>query len=297
MSEKYHVANIDEVFHGGNDKVVSYEGIVFSVYGRDDDFLPLQCPESINAFYYILVLSGYVDVEVNHFRFRLERGDLLMLSALHIFRVVDRSDDFRSETLFVGRSFMDMTYSTDMIYNRIRYGITLYDSPVVHLSDEDFGILRHRILEVSESLLRSSHLFYRELILQSLMGFYLELGNVVEAGHSERSTNESRYLKMISSFLVLLISNFKREHDVGFYASQLCITPHYLTRVVKSYAGQTVSDIVYEMLFSKARTMLANSRLSVKQISDELNFSDQSAFGKFFRRKAGVSPLEFRKRL
>lgn len=38
-----------------------------------------------------------------------------------------------------------------------------------------------------------------------------------------------------------------------------------------------------------------NRRLRVQQVADILNFSDQSSFGKFFKKQAGMSPGEFKK--
>ena len=80
-----------------------------------------------------------------------------------------------------------------------------------------------------------------------------------------------------------------------FYASELNLSSHYLTLIVKQVTGQSVSDFIYEMLYSEARTLLSHSKLSVQEIAAKLNFSDQSSFGKFFKRKSGLSPKEFRK--
>lgn len=48
------------------------------------------------------------------------------------------------------------------------------------------------------------------------------------------------------------------------------------------------------MLYSEARNLLALSEFSIQQIATELHFSDQASFSKFFKRWAGISPLEFR---
>ena len=49
-----------------------------------------------------------------------------------------------------------------------------------------------------------------------------------------------------------------------------------------------------EVLYSEARNLLALSEFSIQQIATELHFSDQASFSKFFKRWAGISPLEFR---
>ena len=75
----------------------------------------------------------------------------------------------------------------------------------------------------------------------------------------------------------------------------LNLSAHHLTQIVKLVTGQSVSDFIFEMLFSEARNLLTHSKLSIQEIATTLNFSDQSSFGKFFKRRAGVSPIDFRK--
>ncbi len=74
------------------------------------------------------------------------------------------------------------------------------------------------------------------------------------------------------------------------------LSDHYLTLILKRVTGRTPSDLIFGMLYSHARKLLASSQLSVQEISARLNFSDQSSFGKFFRRRSGLTPHEFRAR-
>ena len=48
------------------------------------------------------------------------------------------------------------------------------------------------------------------------------------------------------------------------------------------------------MLYAEACRLLTRTDYTAQQIAEELNFSDQSAFGKFFKSKAGVYPHIFR---
>lgn len=88
--------------------------------------------------------------------------------------------------------------------------------------------------------------------------------------------------------------HYKTEHSVPFYARQMNITPQYLTSIIKAQTGRTVNNFICEMLYSEARNLLALSEFSIQQIATELHFSDQASFSKFFKRWAGISPLEFR---
>ncbi len=93
------------------------------------------------------------------------------------------------------------------------------------------------------------------------------------------------------------MQNYRKEHLVPFYAEQLNITPQYLSLIVKSLTGRTPSQFIFERLYCEARTLLCHPNLSIKEISELLQFSDQSAFGKFFKKHAGLSPVEFRKKM
>ena len=87
------------------------------------------------------------------------------------------------------------------------------------------------------------------------------------------------------------------------YPSQSLVLPtqlsgeQYLSRIVRTGTGKTVNGIISELLLMEARTLLGNRSLAVSDVAVRLNFSDTSAFCKFFRRNAGETPLGFRKRL
>jgi AraC-like DNA-binding protein len=45
----------------------------------------------------------------------------------------------------------------------------------------------------------------------------------------------------------------------------------------------------------EARALLKSTNMTVQQISDELNFPSQTFFGKYFKRRVGMSPKEYRR--
>lgn len=133
------------------------------------------------------------------------------------------------------------------------------------------------------------------MVLNTLLIFFLDLSNVIEQeGSTLDSQNISRDEIYFQKFLEILVNHYKKEHLVDFYANNLHITPHYLTLIVKRLSGQTVSDFIFQLLYSEAKILLQQPDLTIQQIATNLYFSDQSSFGKFFKRKNGISPKEFR---
>ena len=80
-----------------------------------------------------------------------------------------------------------------------------------------------------------------------------------------------------------------------FYASQLCITPRYLSQIVRDVSGRTVVDYINQMLLTEASYMLLQTSLPIAQIADRLHFSETASFTRFFTRMKGVNPREYRK--
>ena len=99
------------------------------------------------------------------------------------------------------------------------------------------------------------------------------------------------------------IITISREYAAGgrkiakLVAEQLNITPKYFSTVCKQITGRTALDIINSELVKNARLLLLNPNNSVKQVSVRLGFANQSHFGTFMRRNAGMSPLKFRQSL
>jgi AraC-like DNA-binding protein len=98
----------------------------------------------------------------------------------------------------------------------------------------------------------------------------------------------------VERFLELAEKHFKTERQVGFYAEKLHITPKYLSQIIKANTGKSANDWIDDYVMLEAKALLKSSKLTIQQISDELNFADQSIFGKYFKRLEGVSPKEYR---
>ncbi len=250
----------------------------------------------IDATIAILVSAGGASVVVNAVNHTLGCDDVLLLSVSHNLRFVATTPDFRCRYLMVSERFMSNMDATDMIYRRIKYGARLYTAPVQPLSAAMSATLARRLLAVECAISNPQHTYYREVILNALDGFYLDLSDAIDRQNPHVAEFSTRYGNVVRRFVELLASHCLTEHNVGFYASRLNISEHYLTLILKRVTGRTASDLIYGMLYGHARTLLSTSRLSVQEIAARLNFSDQSAFGKFFRRRSGLTPHDYRVR-
>jgi AraC family transcriptional regulator, transcriptional activator of pobA len=99
---------------------------------------------------------------------------------------------------------------------------------------------------------------------------------------------------LVLQFMELLARHYSSQHQVGFYAKRLRVTPDHLSRVIKKNTGRTAKDHIQQLLTQEAKVLLNGPR-SIKEIAYLLGFNTAYAFSKFFKRNASVSPTSYRK--
>lgn len=105
----------------------------------------------------------------------------------------------------------------------------------------------------------------------------------------------TRPVEITQEFKFLVKNHHTDLIRVSEYAKLLKITPKHLSQMVKDTTGITAGELIEKIRFEEAKKMLANNDISIQQVAEKLKFSDQSAFGKFFKRHYGESPLQFKK--
>ena len=102
---------------------------------------------------------------------------------------------------------------------------------------------------------------------------------------------------LFKQFIRLLLARVRHQHTVGWYASQLCVTPQYLNRVVKSTSQKTAYEHICTTLVGALIDQLENTEEPVSQIAEAFHFPDLATMTKFFKRQTGKTPTEYRKSL
>jgi AraC-like DNA-binding protein len=86
------------------------------------------------------------------------------------------------------------------------------------------------------------------------------------------------------------------ERGIGFYADKLCHTPKYLSTTIKEVSGKLAGEWIDDYVMLEAKVLLKSTNMTVQQTSERLNFATQSHFGTYFKRLAGVSPKEYKRK-
>lgn len=133
--------------------------------------------------------------------------------------------------------------------------------------------------------------------LSSMIGMLLKENQLTLsiARNYKKRGYSTRAEELFDEFMDLLSENFMRERSVKFYASELSVSPKYLTTVVKQASGKTPTVWINQRVFNEIKHRLLYTPASIKEIAYELHFPNASFFGKFFKARSGMSPLYFRR--
>lgn len=277
----------------------SYQDKLFVVEMRgDNEEKPDICENDgirLDAFSIILARQGEIDITIDNFTYHLSDNLLLDIMDMHVIKGIRLSPDFRGYHLVIERNLFAEVLLPGMRRLPASFIASRRNRPVLQLSKEDAVLLENSIRRIVWNMDRTSHTWQRDLILNELRGFFLEMNNILyQALHEHVNANPPGKDTLLFLFIQLLNKHCKAEHTVAFYARELCITPEYLSRILKEFSGKTVNKWIAEALIREAEISLRNPNLTIQQVSDSLNFSDQSSFGKFFKKHKRVSPLSYR---
>ncbi len=104
----------------------------------------------------------------------------------------------------------------------------------------------------------------------------------------------TRDVELNLKFKQLLAQHDKVQHNLKFYADSLFITPKYLIHTVKNASGKTPGKLIDEALVAEAKLLLKDLGQTISSIAEDLHFSDQASFSKFFKKHTGLSPQFYR---
>lgn len=250
----------------------------------------------LNALALFLVLEGEADLTVDHMPYKLIKGSFLTLMPSHTLRMIHVDEDFRGYLIAVSSSFRnDYGLFRQKNTSMLRY-MEIRKNPCAVFEPSEAEVVRDQMLLVRSKIRQKDHYFYKEIMQNALAGLMLELGNIFSAKKEfTASPALSRKEDLLEQFLKLLFENCREQHGVAYYAERLFITPQYLSLILKTLTGKSANKWIDDALIMEARVLLKAPQATVQQVADLLHFSDQSTFGKFFKKHMGVSPMEYRK--
>lgn len=231
--------------------------------------------------------NGEIEGLVDLVHYRLDTNGILISLPGQLMEIQDKSDDFEAVGVLMSQNFVkNMELSFNFHLDQM-----LRSNPVVALNENQHEAML-QYCHMAMKILCTPRTFQTETLSHLTCAFFYGLGSYLYNLNEHASSSNDELL--MQRFLAEVKQNFRKERQAQFYASQLCITPCYLSKIVKKVSGKSPTDWIEDYVVSEARALLKGTNLTILQISQQLGFPSQTFFGKFFKRVMGMSPKEYR---
>ncbi len=265
----------------------------------DRELHVFQYPFRFDGYIIIFCMKGRITLDVNLDSFQIAEGSLVLNVPGNIIRVsgVDRGDRDNMHFIIVAMSKNFMS-SVRFDFNRLfNESVALMDNPCISLDDDERRICR-KYLDLASDILSSNIQNKKEAIGAIVSSISYLLGSIWTGrlSDAERKPHAPsvKAKNIYDQFLRLVTDYHTSERSMAFYADKLCLTPKYLSKLVKTVSGRSAPEWVDAFVILESKNMLKYSDLSIKEIVAKLNFPNQSVFYKFFKSHTGKTPSQYR---
>jgi len=100
---------------------------------------------------------------------------------------------------------------------------------------------------------------------------------------------------LFNRFSELLENHYRHHWPIARYAAALAVSQARLNRACQAGAGRGVKAVIQDRLVLEAQRNLIYSTATVAMVAYDLGFQDPAYFSRFFKRRTGMAPGEFRR--
>jgi len=115
-------------------------------------------------------------------------------------------------------------------------------------------------------------------------------------GQVKKQTTIDYSNKIVQAAKEYLEAHYTEEISLEDVAEYVNISPQYFSKLIKKHTGLNFIDWLSMLRVNKAKELLANSNLTVKEVCYMVGYKDPNYFSRIFKKKIGLTPSEYIKK-
>ena len=271
--------------------------IIYNNTGKDLTRKTLAHPFFHNNSYkttytsFILCLSGTSEIEIDSINYSTKENTLLMMVPNQIIKYNEISEDYKAHLIMISNKYFD---TRDNFYKMMSLLIPLKNHPCVNLNIAETDLLKTYHVLLYKKISEENNLFRDFTIQYLIQATFYEVCQLLLKHLEIKKKKLPHKEDIFKQFLKLVETHHYKERDISFYAEKLCLTPKYLSSIIRDVSGELAGNWIDNYVINEAKALLISSNLTIQEICYKLNFSTPSSFTRFFKRITGMSPRKFR---
>lgn len=239
----------------------------------------------------MLTTCGWLKANYDKSEVTIAEGDLVVLLPDHLVAIHDKSDNCQTLCILMTKSFAQSLQQN----HSVRLQVHFHHQVLVHLKPEEQQVFSD-IVNMLQYVIACQVAPVVENV-QMLFRVLLRIGLNFEGFKQMDSGGQSRHEELFEYFLDAVVKYHCSHRNTAFYANMLCVTPKYMSKVVKLASGKSVREWIDAHVIRSAKLLLDTEKhLSIQEVSQNLGFTDQATFSKYFKKQTGISPTDYRQK-
>ena len=240
-----------------------------------------------------LCLKGHAEYIVDTDKLIVHPNDLMIINEGQLTEDYKLSEDCSGIAIMLSQDFLqEIIEGVNEISSLFLFSRT---HPILSLQPEEVNAIINYFQLLKEKVQNKNHHFRKDTVRMLISSMIYDVSNAIYRIQHINIKRQSRGEIILAKFIYLVEQNFKSERRVSWYAQKLCITPKYLSEIIKQVSHRTPNEWIDYYVTRELKVLLKNSGKSIKEITLEMNFANQSFLGKFFKEHVGMSPTEYRR--
>lgn len=242
----------------------------------------------------VLITKGEVTEIIGHKEYQLSERTIYFISDNQLHQIKNWTENLEGYMCVFDSDYFLLCIKHQIKLSNFPF-FQMWRVPYLHLSERELDMMIHLFLKLSHEQCQKET-FNDDLLVRMFLNIIL-----IEA---ERIYNKlsivtpftlSRKEQLVAKYQLLVSQKALEFKQVSRYADLLNVHPHYLNDVVKEITSQPASFFIHKYLIEEAKSRLIQTNSTIAQIAIDLNFTEESYFGRFFKKKTGMTPLQYRK--
>lgn len=121
-----------------------------------------------------------------------------------------------------------------------------------------------------------------------------EIKTAEDAGEGSPDNDEKNTLAVKRAKKYIEDHYWQEDLSLKIISDQVYLTPQYLSTLFKNATGQTVGQYMSDYRIEQAKRMLSDPSYKLYQISELVGYKDANYFTRLFKKKTGITPMEYR---
>ncbi len=267
-------------------------GDEFIIFGDVSNLPIFEYPRKTNAIIFAVCLKGTAEISVNLKRITLKENVLMVTSPEQIVQFINKSEDLSVRCFAMAQNFIEGNLNA--FQNIVHLILYVINNPCTTLNNEELNILLEYHSFLWKKIRVENSPYKKEIVKGLLQALFHEVMTIFEKHQPLEHIKKSRKEELFELFLNEILVSYNKNRSVTFYAEKLFISSKHLSSTIKEVTGKSASEWIDSYVILAAKTMLKTPNKTIQQIADELNFSNQSFFGKYFKEHTGMSPSQYK---